>query len=399
MDIQNILAIVFLAVLIIFLYIERKKLETQKILFPIFYFILYKTKLGIKYMDSLAKKWPRAINVLSYLGIIFGFIGMALISFELIRSLVTMFKHPQNAAAVALVLPFETSFKGTIAVPFFYWIISIFLIATVHEFSHGVVARLNKVKINSSGFAFLSVIIPIIPAAFVEPDEKQMSKKSVKTQLGVLAAGPFSNILFALIIFLVITFLMAPLVNSMVVYDGVKIVDITKGASNSNIIYPAELAGMQSGEIINSLDGTQINYVTNFTYLMEGKTAGDTLLISTNINSYNVTLAENPGNSTKGFLGVSAEQSYSPKSGISQNYPWVFPIVMWFSGLFTWLFILNLGIGLFNLVPLGPIDGGRMVSVILTKWFGKKTGGRLWGIISFIFLAVLVALFLMAFLK
>jgi len=84
---------------------------------------------------------------------------MVLISFELVRQLITALIQPSGAAAVALVLPFDSGLKGTIAVPFFYWIISIFIIAVVHEFSHGIVARAHNIKIKSSGFAFLSIII------------------------------------------------------------------------------------------------------------------------------------------------------------------------------------------------------------------------------------------------
>ncbi len=396
MDIQTILAFVFLAVMVILLYLNRKKLEVQKLLFPIFYFILYKTKLGIKYMDRLSKKFPRTISVLSWLGIVFGFIGMAIITFELVKSAFGLFTQPQAAAAVALVLPFQTGLSGIIAVPFFYWIISIFIIAVVHEFSHGVVARLHKLKINSSGFAFLSILIPVIPAAFVEPDEKQMSKKPAKVQLGVLAAGPFANILLALIVFLLITFFMAPLVNSMVNYDGVSVVTVSH-KMNWSSDYPAAAAGMQEGAIIKSINGVQTPHISNFTDMMVSTKPGEVIAIMTQNDSYNITLVENPGNASRGFLGIAAEQHYSPKQGLNINYPWLFPVVGWFSGLFTWLFILNLGIGLFNLVPLGPIDGGRMLNIVLVKWLGEKKGGKLWGAISLFILAVLALLIIMAF--
>ena len=35
--------------------------------------------------------------------------------------------------------------------------------------------------------------------------------------------------------------------------------------------------------------------------------------------------------------------------------------------------MLNFGIGLFNLVPVGPIDGGRMFQLAMYKLFGKET--------------------------
>jgi len=101
---------------------------------------------------------------------------------------------------------FATAFSFIVlAVLFSYWILSIFLIAVIHEFSHGVVGRAWKLKIKSSGFAFLSILVPVIPAAFVEPDEKQTAKASARAQLGMLSAGPFSNVVFAALILLSMT--------------------------------------------------------------------------------------------------------------------------------------------------------------------------------------------------
>ena len=34
--------------------------------------------------------------------------------------------------------------------------------------------------------------------------------------------------------------------------------------------------------------------------------------------------------------------------------------------LFQWIFMLNLGIGLFNLLPLKPLDGGYMLEILLS---------------------------------
>ena len=37
-----------------------------------------------------------------------------------------------------------------------------------------------------------------------------------------------------------------------------------------------------------------------------------------------------------------------------------------------WVFIINIGLGLANLLPIGPLDGGRMLLTVLTSiyaWF------------------------------
>ena len=79
----------------------------------------------------------------------------------------------------------------------------------------------------TSGFAFLAVLLPIIPAAFVEPDEKQLNKSPIYQQLSVFAAGPFSNILLAIIIFLFFSFAFTPLMANVYEPAGVEITQLT----------------------------------------------------------------------------------------------------------------------------------------------------------------------------
>ena len=155
-DLQTISAFVFILVLCLLLYVYRKKLTIQKIIFPFLYVILYKTKIGLKFMDRMAKRFPKAIAFLGYFGIVVGFVGMVLIAYLLIQNLINIIMQPAAMTGVALVLPFKI--KGSFYVPFFYWIISIFIIAVVHEFSHGVVARVHNLKVKSSGLAFLAVL-------------------------------------------------------------------------------------------------------------------------------------------------------------------------------------------------------------------------------------------------
>ncbi len=184
-DLQTVAAFIFIILLSLFLYLRRKKLDTHGP-FPFLYFSMYRTKLGIGLMDKLAGKWNRLFKWLGYIGIIVGFLGMIAICVALIDNIYNIMTQPEAAPGVGLVLPFQM--KGAFYVPFFYWIISIFIIALVHEFAHGVIARAHNLKVKSSGFAFLGVLAPIIPAAFVEPDEKALVKRPHRQQLSVFAA-------------------------------------------------------------------------------------------------------------------------------------------------------------------------------------------------------------------
>ena len=59
-------------------------------------------------------------------------------------------------------------------------------------------------------------------------------------------------------------------------------------------------------------------------------------------------------------------------------------------GLFYWLYVLNLGIGLFNLAPMGPLDGGRMLLVTLQQYMDEKKAIRYWKNIGLFFLALVL---------
>ena len=385
MDIENLSAILFIIILSLVLWIKRKKLDIHKILFPFLYVITLKTKLGINLMEKVAKKFPKTINFISQSGIYIGFAGMLLIMFELIKNVIKIFTQENALPGVGLVLPIQM--KGAFYVPFFYWIISIFILATIHEFAHGVVSKLHKVKVKSSGFGFLSIIVPIIPLAFVEPDEKILIKKSSKKQLAVFAAGPLANILFAFIVLGVSLLITNPVTANMIDYDGVSITGLITDFDKK---FPAELEGVTENELITKVDNTKITHLINFTSLLENKTPGDKITLVTNRSAYKITLAENPENKEKAYLGVYVKQNTKIKEDFKAKYGNILPsIILWFLGLLFWLYVLNLGIGLFNLVPIGPIDGGRMSHVILTKYF-KKQGVKIWKAISFIFLILIL---------
>ena len=68
----------------------------------------------------------------------------------------------------------------------------------------------------------------------------------------------------------------------------------------------------------------------------------------------------------------------------------VYIVVDWVTGFLRWLFLLSLGIGLFNLLPLPIVDGGRMAQVFLHKWKGRLVGEKRYRQVGLFFLLVLV---------
>jgi len=392
LDFQSISAIVFLIILSLYVFLKRKELDTHGF-FPFFYFSMYRTKFGLSFMDKLSKKYRKTLIFLGYAGIVIGFLGMALLSFSLVQNLYTLFTTPDAAPGVGLVLPFKV--KGAFFVPFFYWIISIFIIALVHEYAHGVIARAHNIKVKSSGFAFLGILIPIIPAAFVEPDEKALRKRPYKQQLSVFAAGPFANILLAFIVLGLSIFVLSPIIGGMV-DTNIEILDFIENDGKS----PTKSAGVGIGESILEIDGILITNAKDLSDVLGDKGPRSTIKLKTDVSTYSITLAENPDDKNVGFLGVSLQQELKVKDSFKTRYGSIIPnIFLWIVGLFRWLIILNLGIGLFNLVPIGPLDGGRMMQLALRKYFNEKKADKYWHHISMVFLFLVIVNIAFAFIK
>ena len=392
MDLQTIGAFAFILLMVVFLYFQRKNIKIQKILYPIFYLLLLKSKFGISFMDKFARRFSKQLKYLGYAAVVLGFLGMAVISYSLVGNIYNLLTKPAATPGVGLVLPFKI--KGAFFVPFFYWIISIFVIAVVHEFSHGIIARKYGMKIKSSGLAFLAVLVPIVPAAFVEPDEKELKKKPHKEQLSVFAAGPFSNIVLAFVVLGIALFVFFPISNKIMELNGVEVTGFVEGK------YPAEKAGLAKGEVIKEIDGTAITLVGNFSKLMEEKRPGDNIFVKTDKASYNINLAANPENKSMAYLGVYIQQNQKIKDSVIKSYGNFIPnSLLWFIGLLYWLFVLNLGIGLFNLVPIGPIDGGRMMQLVCHRLFDKERGDWIWKRISIFFLLLVFVNIAFAFIK
>lgn len=388
MDLQLIFALAFFLILSVILYFKRDRIKTEGF-FPVFYFSMLRTKLGLGKMNEYSKKYPRFLDVLSKIGVFVGFLGMFLISGILIYYLIKTFTVPSGPAAVQVVLPFKV--KGTFYVPFFYWLSCLTIIAFIHEFAHGVIARRRGIPIKSSGIAFLSVIVPIVPAAFVEPDEKKVRKKSNMDQLSVFAAGPFSNLLLALLAFLVMIFVLSPLNSQFYQPDGVLISSVQNNFS-------AQSAGVIDGELITGIGNFTILKIVDISTALSDKHPGDTINLVTNRTSYDILLKPSPVNASSPYIGLTLQDHFSLKKGLD-SFSWFFTGYDWLAGFFFWLFILNLGVGLFNLAPLGIVDGGRMLQVGLYYIFPKdhEKADKIWKAISFFFIVIVVSLLIHGF--
>ncbi|NOZ81443.1 MAG: site-2 protease family protein [DPANN group archaeon] len=363
----------------------------EKIAFPLLYFVMYRAKWGVKAMDRMAKRYKQTVKWFGLIGIGFGVVGMLLMSVELVRNAIMVFITEEVIPGVGVVLPIQA--KGVFFVPFIYWIISIFQVASVHEFAHGVVARRFGMKIKNSGLAFLGIIVPLVPAAFVEPDDKQMAKKRHLHQQAMFSAGPFINIIMGGLFFLLLIGIMIPLAQDISKVDGMEVVILAKGEGGK--MFPAEAAGLSVGDVITTLDGVPMDALENFTSILRDKHPGDTLAVETSTKGkehLTITLTQKPKNASLAYFGLSVSPHSIIAPAVKERYGILADAFLWTTSLIFFMFLLNLGIGLFNLLPMGPVDGGRMLKLASTDLFGEKRGILVWKAVSYFFFAVLLFL-------
>jgi membrane-associated protease RseP (regulator of RpoE activity) len=375
-------AIVFVILLSIFLYLKKDKIKIEKIVGPILYLIRYDTTIGIKLMEKISSKYRELIKLIGYCFIGFGFFGIIFVSVTLIWQLfIIILKPAVKEAGVALVLPF-TNIPGVGYLSFWYFLISIFILAIVHEFSHGVVAKAHDLKIKKTGFAIFGIVIPLLPAAFVEPDEEELKKKSDIVQYSIFAAGPMANIILALIVALPFIFLFIP-------YEA-KITDNVGFSFNIiNEDLPAKNVGMINGSIISSINGVNVKTFADFQMEMFKVKPNEEIIVVANDIVYNLKTINHPDNENNAYIGILATEN---KKIIKEEYLGTKTnIFFWFKDLFKWLILLNIGIGLMNLLPAGPLDGGHMIRLAFKKIFKKEeTAHKIWKYIGLFFLFLIL---------
>ena len=354
---------------------NRKHFEIQG-RWPWYFILKYNSQWGIKFITKLADKssswikklyWPIIITGIAAMGVM---VGMLIYSAKI--ALTTPIKQ-----TMGLVLPVQVA--GTFYVPFMYWIICLAVILTVHEGAHAILCATSKIRIKHTGLALAGLMaIPFLPAAFVEPDEKQLQKAPHKTQNAILAAGPVANIILGLLC-------LAIMIGGTALTTGTSLDKTNLGAEITAVTGNAQAQGITPGETITKFR------TSNTAYTITSPGDLQSAIIQTQANNQEEgALITDKGTYQMDItqkLGVAVKTKTLPPTN-----PLGTPI-QWLLGLFNWLFILNLGIGLFNLLPLGPLDGGRIFQNLSHKIIGEKRGNKLTATITIILITLIIALF------
>lgn len=448
--------ILFCLFLTIFLIRNRKNIKREGIM------ILYRTKVGLNLIEKTAKRFNKFLNKSEIIIIIFGYLLMATVVLLLGQIIYLFVKIPNFASIVKIppivpLIPYLPEiFKADFLPSFYftYWIIALAITAIVHEFFHGIYARIKNIKIKSTGFAFLGPFT----AFFVEPDENKVKKLRAKDQLAFIAAGSFSNLLltfiFGIIMWLFfVSFFSASgvifntysynILNSseIVVGNETKFINFDGGLNLTKVNYGSKIYYLNNEQIKNldsfdyviayenspalnsdisgiiiSIDDKEIKQNKDLQKALEMKRPNETVKIKTFFNNseleYKVVLSSRPDNKSKAYLGVAFLKSGNSFFGKIRERLSFFKdantyykpnfssdFILFIYNLIWWIVLINFSVAVGNMMPVGIADGGRFFYLtILGITKSKKLAKIIYKIMTYLVLAIFAFLTLKWFL-
>ena len=317
--------------------------------FPV---LMWKTQRLRGFITKLSDLSPKFWRWFMNAGIVVAFGAMIFITYTLVSTLPSVFETP----SVSIVIPGVEMPGSAIYVPFFYGLIALATVLVVHEFSHGVQSVGEKIPIKSIGL----LLFAIIPGAFVEPDEDKLKEAKRSSRLRVYAAGSVANITLAVIALLLVSLISAG-IPTYFDENGIEVNRIVGDSPSDGIL--------KEGMVIEAIDGKVISDVNSYTDVVSSFSPGDNVSVKTDQGTYNVVLAKNPNNESVGFFGIQAQKHFQLINDSLGSLPWVLFELL---ELLQWVAMLNLGIGLFNLIPLKPLDGGYMLEILLSYKLSER---------------------------
>lgn len=415
----------------VFLFLRKRRSELSKE----GWMFMWRTQYGIRAMTWFTQKFGFIMQKMKWVIVGLGGILMAMMIWMLGQTVAIYLLHPEitkliKAPPIAPLIPYFPKLFGmeSFFPPFYfsYFIVALAIVAIAHEFSHGVFMKLFKIKIKSTGLVFLGPIL----GAFVEQSETSMKSKKKLDQMTVLAAGVFANVLVAILFYLLyVGFFFSSFAASGYIFNSYavtaiplenvtgfdKVGNLTKVFTNDGNYYldeglalqldlvnqeylvayveaPAVLAEMK-GAIVQA-DDVKILGQESLRWFLENKKPGDIVRFTTvyydEVNEYDVMLSEHPDGSGKAYLGVGHNEA-NPKGFIqgfltkfmgfkeSSTYytpTWDGEFVFFIFHLLWWIMVINLLVALFNMMPLGMLDGGRFFYLSVWGMFGSEKLAR-----------------------
>lgn len=338
---------------------------------PIPLAIFFRTTRGLTLLDRLGR-FKGFWRVLASAGVPLVVLSMVYFLAVLLLMTYLMIQEPPapssyNAPRNILLIPGLNEY-----IPFVWGWIALFVTMVVHEFAHGILSRVEGVRVKSMGIITF-LVAPI--AAFVEPDEVELfgskEKPPVVTKgarIRILSAGVISNFLVA---FLAMALFFGPVIGSISPLERVVTVDVDDGSAGEiagfqksmvlleaggrdvrslDDLYgilgggssevevinddrqemltldgkaargimvasifddsPAKKAGMPAGTVITAINGMQIGNLAGFRGYMNSTEPGQKITVTTQHGVYDLTLSSREDGSSFIGIGISGDAVY-----------------------------------------------------------------------------------------
>ena len=305
---------------------------------------------------------------------------------------------------------------------FAVWLAFIITIA-VHEFGHAILCRVENIKVKTMG-----VLVAVIPIGFfVEPDEEELDSTKGIAKVRMFGAGITNNLVvgFSCFVLLILCMGLVVPVTQPIIHGVYK-------------DYPASLAGIPPGSIITAVNGVSVESRADVSTILNTTKPGTTLTLTVEKDSvssdYPLTLTTWPGDipdRSSGFMGVEYYDGtavlgvvngmlspigffqflivpFTNDSGIQflrilafetpdmTYYRVPFEGFWGIVHLLFWCAWINLNVGIFNAIPMVPLDGGYIfkegVERLLDRRGLMKYSGYITGAVSYLMLVVLISL-------
>ena len=361
------LILAFFSLVGIYILRERKSVEFK-------YGIVIKRWKNIAKIDKFVKKNKKILRIIGIAGIIVAFIasfyGLYILFFLTLKKVPILGILVPTAGGVSLPKPF-------IGVDFLYWLPSIFILLFFHEGMHAIFARIAKIKIKDYGIILL-LILPI--GAFVNIDEEKVNKLKLEKKLAIYSAGSFGNIIISLIT-IGLLILSSHILDLFIEPIGLKY-EVIENTS-------AQKYGLEG--MITKIDGRDVKTNLQLAKVLSDKKPGDKIIIETNVSTFEIILQPHPENESKPFIGLKDIQSvFAYKNTREIVPPEILNPISTFLTLIHWISLINLSVGVANLLPLKPFDGGYIYEEILKKILGERLGESVTQILAILTLSLIL---------
>ncbi len=329
-----VLAILWIILYLVFRFILRWRPRGAQ-LYPLGFILRTEKTVGV--FDKIASAAPSILKVLSDTGIALGFGMMAFALYILSKNLGVYLFAPSQVGPQNIVIPLVIGVTIRFEhLPYMLFALGIVLVT--HEGMHGLIARLEKIRIKSTGL----FLFYIFPGGFVEPDEEEFKKASSRAKARVAAGGSFANLVVGLLVVLLMLGIFSTTEAGVIVIE-------TDGKGD-----------LEVNDVIYSVNGVPVNRNT----LFKNISASDIIIIQTSKGNFTYSLKK-PINMPLawilGELGVRRVDYYFPMKWRINSPAAEYTLYR----VFSWTQLIAINVAIFNMMPVYFLDGSLLISALL----------------------------------